>query len=136
MNLMIIIYLQCFAGLNKKDIKAEHKLPNGLTSQIKHSNGTSKLPSNGTPEISANGTFGSSSHEQRIPNGSLPSHTTIPPPSPKTTVLPPAFMPSQGFTAEDKVNERVTLKSWDPVSSTGRARGRRQMLILNAWGCL
>ena len=32
------------------------------------------------------------------------------------SAVTPACLPSEGFTADDKVKHRTTLKDWDPVS--------------------
>ncbi len=32
--------------------------------------------------------------------------------------IPPVLVPSQGFTADEKIKDRITLKNWDPVSVT------------------
>ena len=34
-----------------------------------------------------------------------------------SSAVPPVMVPAEGFTADEKVKERATLKDWDPVSS-------------------
>ena len=36
----------------------------------------------------------------------------------KISAVPPVLVPSEGFTSDEKVKERTTLKDWDPVSCT------------------
>ena len=52
------------------------------------------------------------SHIPSIVNTSQFNHESS---SHSKSLLPPAFLPSQGFTADDKVEERTTLTNWDPV---------------------
>ncbi len=37
-------------------------------------------------------------------------------PGSRAGAVPPHLVPAEGFTGEEKVKDRVTLKDWDPVS--------------------